>query len=516
MRTLRYLFLLIPGLLLWACAQVGTLSGGDKDVTAPQIKNANPPNGQTEFKNNQIELSFDEFIVLNNPSQTVQSIPKIKTLNLTSKKNKVILSWTDTLQSETTYQIQLNRTVKDYVQGNDSVMQIVFSTGKIIDTLRYETKVIHAFYAKPMKNIVVGLFPNDTSKVPSYFGLSNETGDIKLSYIKAGTYYVKAFDDLNKDMQYQSNESLAYKENPVTISSHLKDTIPLRMSKVNPLPKITSFEFAQGESFLIGANFHLVEGKFYLNDTLVTDQEIQYINTDSLRIFKSPMHTGDFTLKYVKDTFQQVLNNRIIEKQLKKPLTINLLEGKRSFRPKDPIVINFPFLIDVIDTSKIEIFNAKDSAKIKYTYLVNRNYLELFLERSTYDKIELKFGAKALCSKSGLCSKALNFNLEILQLNDLGDLNIDLSLLPKPGILDFINEKGEAVESYSISSKDSILGIKQLFPGTYTFRYIIDENTNGLWDPIQLKPLRQPEKVLHFTDKNVVRANWEINLKLRP
>ena len=71
MAGLRYFsFVLIA--ILSSCAQVGTLSGGEKDETAPKPieKKTQPANETLLFSGNSVSFEFEEFIQLNNPQQT--------------------------------------------------------------------------------------------------------------------------------------------------------------------------------------------------------------------------------------------------------------------------------------------------------------------------------------------------------------------------------------------------------------------------------------------------------------
>jgi hypothetical protein len=56
--------LLIPTLLLTACAQVGELSGGEKDSSAPRLLRSIPEQAGTGFSGDRILLEFDERIQL--------------------------------------------------------------------------------------------------------------------------------------------------------------------------------------------------------------------------------------------------------------------------------------------------------------------------------------------------------------------------------------------------------------------------------------------------------------------
>jgi hypothetical protein len=47
-------------------------------------------------------------------------------------------------------------------------------------------------------------------------------------------------------------------------------------------------------------------------------------------------------------------------------------------------------------------------------------------------------------------------------------------------------------------------------PGEYSLRVIIDSNNNGNWDTGDPDKNIEPEKIIYYTEKIKIRANWEI------
>lgn len=60
---------LIVALLIYGCAQVVPLTGGDKDETPPQEVKSTPTNKSINFSETTITIEFDEFIKLQNLQQ---------------------------------------------------------------------------------------------------------------------------------------------------------------------------------------------------------------------------------------------------------------------------------------------------------------------------------------------------------------------------------------------------------------------------------------------------------------
>ncbi|NBN98660.1 MAG: hypothetical protein EBV19_05395, partial [Flavobacteriia bacterium] len=61
--------------LLSACAQVGVLTGGGKDVKAPLLLKSSPAHAAINANPVRLVLSFDEFIELVNPIETFRLEP---------------------------------------------------------------------------------------------------------------------------------------------------------------------------------------------------------------------------------------------------------------------------------------------------------------------------------------------------------------------------------------------------------------------------------------------------------
>ena len=143
----KNIIVFIPFLLLLSCAQVGEISGGEKDDIAPKPIEGKtiPANESTHFKGKSVKITFDEYVQLNNPQQTVLFVPNHATPKTVLTKKTVQISWEETLEENTTYVIYLNRTVKDLSENNDSLMYYVFSTGETLDSLHYSVRAVDAW-----------------------------------------------------------------------------------------------------------------------------------------------------------------------------------------------------------------------------------------------------------------------------------------------------------------------------------------------------------------------------------
>ena len=108
-KTYRLLYIPIVFLFLLSftdCAKKGRPSGGLRDTIAPVILRSVPDNYTSNFKNNEIRITFDEFIKLKDISKELiispplKYPPEITPLNVSNVLKITIL---DTLKDNTTY-----------------------------------------------------------------------------------------------------------------------------------------------------------------------------------------------------------------------------------------------------------------------------------------------------------------------------------------------------------------------------------------------------------------------------
>lgn len=112
----RFALKLLPFLLALSCAQVGQISGGEEDLVAPEPVKTVPESKTLFFNAQSIKLIFDEFVELNNPQQNIIIVPNDAKLNAALHKKELVLSWNETLKSNTTYVIYFNAAVKDVTE----------------------------------------------------------------------------------------------------------------------------------------------------------------------------------------------------------------------------------------------------------------------------------------------------------------------------------------------------------------------------------------------------------------
>ena len=153
----RYFILISPLVLLFQCARVSNPSGGEKDSLPPVMTYASPKMNTIFFDKEEIIITFDEYIKLNDiTKQLIISPPmdqdkyKIKPQSSVAKKIKIELL--DSLISNTTYTFNFGESVIDNNEGNLlPFFQYTLSTGAVIDSLEIKGVVTDAclLYTSP-------------------------------------------------------------------------------------------------------------------------------------------------------------------------------------------------------------------------------------------------------------------------------------------------------------------------------------------------------------------------------
>jgi uncharacterized protein (DUF2141 family) len=510
--------ILVVGILIlfYSCAQVGTLTGGDKDRTAPiPVSNKMKPlHEATYFQGNEIIIPFSEFIKADKPSETMVLIPPHASPKIKIHGKTAIIHWSGKLEDNTTYILSLNGTIKDITEGNDSLMQFVFSTGAMLDSLNYEVRVVDAYTNQPVKNCLVGLYATQTDSVkPTYFKKTNATGLANFNYLKQGTYTVLAFEDKNSDLLLQADEKLAFQIQNIRLDSSLIDTLPMRLYAPKKKPKVRSFLFEAPGTFIVGANCSLLNTQFFLNDKAVEKTRIMYHQEDSLSILWNPEDTLDFQLVVNGETLKDTLSLHIQQRDKGKKLkVVSLVESTQLF-PTDTLAYFFTDEIYKIDTSLFQLTNTLDSLPIPFEIIHSKlNIVQIAFAKKEWSSIELKILPKAVSTSLSFLKDTIQQVFQLKSENDFGAIKLDASDYVEPILLEVLSH-GKMIRTQKLYTSKTTL-IEKLLPGEYTFRIILDTNQNGRWDTGNRNSKIFPEVIHTFSEVTKVRANWEVELKL--
>ena len=225
----RYLTVTLFALLLAACASIGNPDGGRYDETPPKVLVSYPADKATNSDKKKISIAFDEYIKLENASEKViVSPPQIEAPNIRADGKRVRIDLYDSLQANTTYTIDFSDAIEDNNEGNPmGNYTYSFSTGDEIDTMEVAGTVLNAENLEPIKGIMVGLYPADTSFNDTILrstpfkrvSRTNGSGKFSIKGVKPGNYHVFALKDADGNFLFnQKSEIIAFDTTTYTTS----------------------------------------------------------------------------------------------------------------------------------------------------------------------------------------------------------------------------------------------------------------------------------------------------------
>jgi uncharacterized protein (DUF2141 family) len=512
-----------------SCAEVEGIDGGPKDSIAPRIKSISPENKSTNFTSRKINYQFDEFIKINNPQENIVILPAGLKVKATIHKKELELELEGEFAANTTYQISLNSVIKDNREGNDSLMKYIFSTGDFLDSISYSGKIVDAYTNELQNNITVALYTKDdsiTSK-PLYFVRTDKTGKFSLDYLKPGKYQMYAFNDINKDLIFQYKEKVGFSDSSLSIQTSFTDSTAYRIFQNNLPKKIKDKKLIYPRKLVVSSTYSLFESSFYFLNQQIKNENIYFYKEDSIAIIlpENPQENNQLLIQsntkdtnkinlieFEKDTisFYANLNN------LTQIPSVEFFPLDKDISKFKTFTLYFSDEIDSINNELIEI-QSVDSIKIIPTYSFKNNRLDFSFSDTLQKDILFKIKANAIQFLNHTKNEVIDHKLIIKPKSNYSILNFKNMKFPENTILEILIGN-KVVETIHTSKLMQNSVISYLNPGEYSFRLILDENNNNKWDVGDVFFKKQAEKILYFSQKVKLRANWEseIELELNP
>ena len=533
---MRNLISIIAILLLIRCANQTSPTGGPQDKKPPVLLESTPKNNEKNFKAKTFELSFDEPVKLKNANEEVLITPSLgKKSKIVAKKNKVLITPEKPLEDSTTYTIDFRDAVQDLNEGNPAYnLRLAFSTGPEIDSLQIFGSVNELFKEQIPEKITVALYQQDTFNIfnhtPVYFTRTDAKGRFSITNLKAGKYYIYAFEDKSRNLKVDSkSEKFGFQTQQIILDAKKQDSIKIWLTRVDARPlKITSIRNTDRQSkikFNKAIDSINVTAKDY-------ELSYQYANTQEEILIFNPPKKDSVQIKIVAmdsvgnklDTVSYIkINNTKLPKekftiQLNEPM-YNIekqqatIEGTFS-KPLDGFTLDSLFI--QLDTTQFVAIDKKDISidPVKHKIKITKTFTPLISkdEKSKAPQPIFIAGKGSFISIEGDTSKSVISNIKILKEDEMGALSIKVSTSIPNYILELMNSKGTVIKKLK-NPKNHVF--KNLVPEEYKIRVIIDTNNNGKWDIGNFEKKVEPEPVFLYKtiDKKYstpVRANWEV------
>jgi len=99
---------------------------------------------------------------------------------------------------------------------------------------------------------------------------------------------------------------------------------------------------------------------------------------------------------------------------------------------------------------------------------------------------------------------------------ELSTLNVTLlnSNADHGYVMELLNSAGKVQSIHVLNAGATNLQLEDLKPSSYSVKLIIDENNNGIWDSGSYKEKLQPEKIIFYSERIDLLANWDKELEL--
>lgn len=224
-------FLFIGGLawivIISSCANQGMPTGGPKDSIPPVLVGTQPLLGATNYKGDEVRLTFNEYILPSEISEELVISPPLKKRpSIRTKSKTLIIRFNEPLKDSTTFSLDFKNSVVDNNEKNAlKNLRFSFSTGDVYDSLRVAGRVVNAFNLEPVEKALVLLHKNlhDSAVfkvIPEYIAKTDENGVFMIDNIAPGKYHIFAINDANSDLMYNEGaESIAFADTLVIPSA---------------------------------------------------------------------------------------------------------------------------------------------------------------------------------------------------------------------------------------------------------------------------------------------------------
>ena len=220
----------------YSCAAIQSPSGGPKDNTPPFLLSSVPESGSTGFVGGKVELYFSEYLQEKSIVNSINIWPKSKySPEVIYKGNTVNIYFPDSLLSNQTYILSINRELKDehgvpLAQG----VQLAFSTGEKIDKSEISGQI---FYNGEASSLLWKIRDstdqiNFFKRLPDYNVDANDNGEFVFSYLSSGIYKIAGVDRSMSNRILEPSHSIygLPSFDQITV-----DTIKMRQNGINIL-----------------------------------------------------------------------------------------------------------------------------------------------------------------------------------------------------------------------------------------------------------------------------------------
>lgn len=530
MQKIIGLFILCIGLV--SCARIGTPSGGPKDITPPKFLSSKPDTLATNVDKSikEITLNFDEYVVVRDISKQVVISPSLKifpSIEPTMMARKYVsVKFYEPLKENTTYTVNFGSSIQDNNEGNKlNNFSYTFSTGVSIDSLWISGKVQQSQEKSLPNTIRVSLYKIqkdslgkdsiDLKEKPYYVTKIDSVGNFKLNHLHEGNYRLIAFDDLNSNLIIDPDKEIVGFStdiiNPVKPSQYDLVLSPVKqkykaVSADQDGQGVIKFKFKGNPKNVkiipLDKEFPPVK----MQHSEFSDSLYVYFNNKELKNINKKGRMRFITqYKDKSDTLSTLYDNQLETK-------LSIFPVEKEITPSNYFTLASSTYITEINKNKIQIFKNKEPLNFTLEKdTLNPKNINIKFPINFDSQYNIKVYAKAFKDFLGQeNTDTLSYDIQTKKQTEYGNLSIKLQNKPASNFFfQLLTEKYQVIES--IYGNKDLFEFKNLMPGNYLIRILVDENNNGFWDLADIDNFIPAEKTYQYNNPINVRALWNIN-----
>ena len=524
--TYRLLYIPIVFLFLLSftdCAKKGRPSGGLRDTIAPVILRSAPENFTINFKNNEIRITFDEFIKLKDISKELIISPPLKyppVITPLSVSKVLKIKILDTLKENTTYSFNFGNSILDNNEGNlFPNYKYVFSTGSYIDSLTLKGTAVDALLPKTDFPTTVVLYQVDQSykdslvflEKPTYITTTiNETNNFELSNLKQGTYQLIALKEQTRNYTFQpKTDKIGFYKDLITIPTD--SLFELKLFKEVPDFKPTRPKLESSNRISFGYEGKTENYKITLLTPMEDDFQYQVLKQpgrDTLNFWFKPKVTKD-SLVFVTKNKLQIDTTTVRFRELYSDSLRLTAINDRLISLGDTLKLKANTPLVAINSEKISVVT-KDSLAIDFVAQINtkENAAQIVFDKQEEQLYSITLRNGALTDYLSNTNDSIVYRQQVKPIADFASLNLTLDNADEfPLLIELIDEKFKVVKQAYLEANAPVF-FEHITPGKYFIRLIVDQNKNKIWDPGNFLDKLAPEKVVYYPSIIELRANW--------
>lgn len=531
------LLFVIGSLIYFSCANPVRPTGGPRDTIPPQLTQSVPVNEALNYRGNSIILEFNEFIKtdkLNTQLLITPTVDEEYKVKAGAKKIQLVFE-KDAFLENTTYTFNFQNSIKDLTEGNSwENPKVVFSTGNYIDSLSIAGTVTELMTGKPAKNHVVSIYrSNDTLDAltgkPMYFTITDDKGYFQLENLISDQFRIYSFFDKNNNLILNpSDEPYGFLPDPVNLDSsvtgislktHTLNVSELRFVSARPIRSY--FDIAYSKPVVEYRLSPLDDSVKLYSNLIEAGKKIRVYNTLSI---SDSIRVQAFVKDSVNNEISDTLYVKFLESKLpREKFQLHVVPERNTQVPENlsmEITFNKPILTSNLDSVLI-VYDSVHSepleqANILYNYSRDKLTVEKKINLPDDNNQSFTFYAAAgsFISIEHDSSAAISQPYKILDPVNFGSISGSLSTRYDHFTIQLLNQNYSVIKEIKNTKSFSFRPVP---PGSYMIRVLIDNNSNGEWEPGNILENIPPEEVIFYlNDQNQpetisIKANWEIN-----